>query len=180
MSCLKAKHQECLHDCRLSGHSPNQEAKCDSVFHRLMSSPTSLSSVWATITSMPSMRVRSTPVTRCSSLLRSKRGAFLAAGFFVLAFCVAELEWEGMCQAGEVLLQSLVALGDSFLIDVVHVYLLLQHKQQFRTPVAFKAFGNLLLASMNPRITQRSQRQRIALASHDRPYDRLSGQSTYV
>ena len=67
---------------RLSGHSPNQEAKWASVFHRPMSSPTSLRSVWATITSMPSMRVRSTPVMRCSSLLRSNCGAFLVGFVF--------------------------------------------------------------------------------------------------
>jgi len=46
-----------------------------------------------------------------------------------------------MCQAGEVLLQALVALGDSFLIGVEHIYFLLQHEQQFRTPVALQALA---------------------------------------
>jgi hypothetical protein len=72
---------------RLSGQSPSQDAKWDSVFQRVISSPTSLTIVWATMTSMPSMRVRSTPVIRCSSRLRSKRGAFFAAfAFFRLGF----------------------------------------------------------------------------------------------
>ena len=66
------------------------------------------------------------------------------------------LKREGVCQAGEVLLQALVALGDSFLIDVVHVYFLLQHEQQFRTPVALQAFGDFFPAGANPRITERS------------------------
>jgi hypothetical protein len=85
-----------------------------------------------------------------------------------------------MCQAGEVLLQALVALGDSFLIGVEHIYFLLQHEQQFRTPVALQAFRDFFLAGVNPRITERSQLQWIALAGHDRPYDRLSGQPAYI
>ena len=46
---------------RLSGQSPNHEAKCASVFQGLMSNPTSLMTVCATITSMPSMRVNPLP-----------------------------------------------------------------------------------------------------------------------
>jgi hypothetical protein len=89
------------------------------------------------------------------------------------------LDWgEGIRQTGEVFLQALVALGDSFLIDVVHVYFLLQHKQQFRTPVALQAFGNLLLAGLNPRITECSQLLWVALPGYDCSQDRLSGQST--
>ena len=57
----------------------------------IVKDPTSLISVWAVITSIPSMRVRSTPAIRCSSLLRSKWGAFLAAVGFVLDFCVCSL-----------------------------------------------------------------------------------------
>jgi hypothetical protein len=34
---------------RLSGHNPSHEEKCASVFHRLMSSPTSLIKVWAAL-----------------------------------------------------------------------------------------------------------------------------------
>src|SRR5215831_10222860 len=50
-----------------------------------MSNPISLTSVWATMMSIPSIRVRSTPVIRCSSLLSSNRGAFLAGfAFFLL------------------------------------------------------------------------------------------------
>src|SRR5438445_13239356 len=82
------------------------------------------------------------------------------------------LDREGTREAGEVLLQSLVALSDSFLIGVVHVYLLMQYEQQFRTPVALQAFGDFFLAGVNPRITERSPLQWIALAGHDRPYDR--------
>ncbi len=74
---------------------------------------------------------------------------------------------------------SAQALGDSFLIGVVQVYFLLQHEQQFRTPVALQAFGDFL-AGLNPRITERSQLPWIAFAGHDRPYDRLSGQPAYV
>ena len=66
----------------LSGQSPNQEEKWASVFHRLMSSPTSLKTVWATITSIPSMRVKSTPEMRLSSWLRANAGAFCVGFFF--------------------------------------------------------------------------------------------------
>ena len=90
------------------------------------------------------------------------------------------LDREGTCEAGEVLLQSLVALSDSFLIGVVHVYFLMQHEQQFRTPVALQAFGDFFVAGVNPRIAEHSQLQWIAFAGHDRPYDRLSGQPAYV
>src|SRR5438445_2618455 len=76
------------------------------------------------------------------------------------------------CQVG--------ANTDSFLIGVVHVYFLLQHEQQFRTPGALQAFGDFFLAGVNSRITEHSQLQWIALAGHDRPYDRLSGQPAYV
>ena len=44
------------------------------VFQRVMSRPTSLMRVWATPTSMPSMRVRSTPLIRASSWPRSNCG----------------------------------------------------------------------------------------------------------
>lgn len=43
------------------GEGPGQEVKCLTVAKRLMSHPTSLMTVIAVVTSMPSMRVRSTP-----------------------------------------------------------------------------------------------------------------------
>ena len=102
-----------------------------------MSSPTSLIRVWATITSMPSMRVRSTPVTRCSSLRSSNRGAFLA-GFVFFLLGSSSVGWRGIifCESPQVLLQLLIALSDPLLVGVVHRYFLLQYKYQFRTPVA--------------------------------------------
>jgi hypothetical protein len=45
----------------LPGHRPSQEAKCLSLAKRLMSVPVSLTTARAVVTSMPSMRVRSTP-----------------------------------------------------------------------------------------------------------------------
>jgi hypothetical protein len=48
----------------LSGQRRNQETKWSSVRHLLMSQPASLIAVGAVITSMPSIRVRSTPVIR--------------------------------------------------------------------------------------------------------------------
>ena len=49
---------------RLSGHQPSQEAQCVALFHRLMSRPISAMRVWAVSPSMPSMRVKSTPLMR--------------------------------------------------------------------------------------------------------------------
>src|SRR5260370_13134898 len=49
---------------RLSGHSPSQEANCFSVFHRLISTPTSEMIVCTVWTSRPATLVRSTPVMR--------------------------------------------------------------------------------------------------------------------
>jgi hypothetical protein len=43
------------------GHKPSQEVKCLSVGKRDMSVPTSETTTSAVVTSMPSMRVRSTP-----------------------------------------------------------------------------------------------------------------------
>src|SRR6266513_143099 len=78
-------------------------------------------------------------------------------------------------KTGQVTLQLLVALSDSFLVDVVHVDFLFQHKEQLLAPGAFQAFGNLLLAGMNPRITKFSQLPRIALSCHDGTHDLLPG-----
>jgi hypothetical protein len=52
------------------------------------------------------------------------------------------------------LLQLPIALGDPLLIGVVHLHFLLQHKQQFRTPVTLQAFSNLLGTGRNSRITE--------------------------
>ena len=46
------------------GQRPSQEAKCFSVGQRLMSRPISATIVWTVRASMPSIRVRSTPVMR--------------------------------------------------------------------------------------------------------------------
>src|SRR5258705_8923929 len=70
---------------RLSGHNPSQEAKCASVFQRVISSPTSLIIVCATIALTPSILLRSTPVIRCNSLVRLKPGPFLWIRFVFLA-----------------------------------------------------------------------------------------------
>src|SRR5258705_22564 len=47
---------------RLSGHSPSQEAKCASVFQRVMSTPTSLMRVWATRPQVVTFRVTHEPL----------------------------------------------------------------------------------------------------------------------
>ena len=57
-----------------------------------------------------------------------------------------------------------VTLGDPPLVGVVHLQFLLQHKQQFRTPVALQTLGNLLLTGLNPRITECGQLPWIAFA----------------
>jgi hypothetical protein len=61
-------------DAQLSGHRPSQEAKCASVWQRVISNPASLMTVSATSTSMPSICVRSTPVMRWSSCPKSNWG----------------------------------------------------------------------------------------------------------
>src|SRR3972149_3524696 len=48
----------------LPGHSPSQDAKCFSDGQRVMSRPISPRIVRAVVSAIPSMRVRSTPVTR--------------------------------------------------------------------------------------------------------------------
>src|SRR5215210_4788130 len=54
------------------GHSPNHDVKCLTVFHRLISVPISPTMVRAVTLSIPSMRVRSTPVRRYSWACASK------------------------------------------------------------------------------------------------------------
>jgi hypothetical protein len=66
-------------DAQLSGHRPSQEAKCASVWQRVISNPASLMTVSATSTSMPSICVRSTPVMRWSSCPKSNWGVWLPA-----------------------------------------------------------------------------------------------------
>src|SRR5262249_43812030 len=58
------------------GHSPSQLVKCFTVAQRLMSSPISPSTFWAVVSSIPSIRVRSTPLARCSSGRGSNPGRF--------------------------------------------------------------------------------------------------------
>ena len=60
---------------RLSGLSPNQDAKCLALGHFVMSVPISLITLSAVKPSMPSIWVRSTPVIRYRCALMSKRGA---------------------------------------------------------------------------------------------------------
>jgi len=60
----------------------------------------------------------------------------------------------------------LVALDDSLLVGIVHLQLLLQHRQQFRTPSALQTLGNLLLAGLTSRITIFSQLSRIAFSRY--------------
>src|SRR6266542_6113381 len=162
---------------RLSGHSPNQEAKCDSVFQRLISKPTSLISVSATITSIPSMRVRSTLQFAAEvKAWRVLSGWRLRFGLLRLPYA----RWGDNRQISKLLLQLLVALGDSFLVGIVHLYFLLQHKYQLRTPVAFQALGDLLPAGLNSRMTECSQLSGVTFSRYYRPHDRLSSQPTYI
>src|SRR5438309_3110924 len=98
---------------------------------------------------------------------------FLGLSFFRL--------WRNsICKTGHVFLQLLVALGDASLVNMVHLDFLVQHKEQLLAPVAFQAFGNLLLGGVNPRITQFSQLLRVAVSSQDGAHDLLSGDATYI
>ncbi|MCY1370248.1 hypothetical protein D9M69_573330 [compost metagenome] len=68
------------------GHKPSQEAKCLSLGNLPMSAPTSETTTSAVVTSMPSMRVRSTPHIWKSCVRRSNFGALRARPrFFPLA-----------------------------------------------------------------------------------------------
>src|SRR5664279_1820701 len=151
---------------RLSGHNPNQEAKWLSVFQRPISSPTSAKIVCATMTSIPSIRVRSTPATRCSSCSRLKCGAFLA-GFLRLAcacfgwspplhlcYRCSRYFWRHAGKTGKLLLQLLITLGNAFLVGVVGVHFLFQQEQQLRSPVALQALSNLLRAGLYARVSE--------------------------
>src|ERR1039457_114683 len=134
---------------RLSGHNPNQEAKWLSVFQRPISSPTSAKIVCATMTSIPSIRVRSTPATRCSSCSRLKCGAPLH-----LCYRCSRYFWRHAGKTGKLLLQLLITLGNAFLVGVVGVHFLFQQEQQLRSPVALQALSNLLRAGLYARVSE--------------------------
>src|ERR1700739_2153795 len=126
--------------------------------------------------------VNASEVHTCDTLplaAQIKAWSILGGWLLCLELLRRRLDREGTCEAGEALLQSLVALSDSVLIGVVHIYFLMQHEQQYRTPGALQAFGDFFGAGVTPRIAEHSQLQWIALAGHDRPYDRLSGQPAY-
>src|SRR5215471_8825506 len=76
----------------LSGLSLSQETKWFSVFHLLISPPTSLRTVIAVMTSMPSIRVRSVPVMRNKSCRRSNCGVLPFSSSFVLSASLSA-EW---------------------------------------------------------------------------------------
>jgi len=135
---------------RLSGQSPNQEEKWASVFHRLMSSPTSLKPLCATIALIPSIRIKSTPEIRASSWLRSNAGAFCVGLSFLLDFPFRRggLNWIAVVgKSGKALLYLLVALGDPLLIAAIPIHFVLQYKHQFGTPIALQTFANLSRSS---------------------------------
>src|SRR6266478_8881037 len=129
---------------------------------------------------MPSMRVRSTPEMRCSSPLRWNWGVFLFGLVFFFLGSPSFLWRNSICKTGHVFLQLLITLGDTSLVNIVHLDFLVQHKEQILAPVAFQAFGNLRLAGVNPRIAEFSQLLRIALSGHDGTHDFLSGNSTQI
>ena len=65
------------------GHKPIHDAKCLSLGKRDMSAPVSLMTASAVVTSMPSMRVRSTPHILNSCVRRSNLGALRARPRFL-------------------------------------------------------------------------------------------------
>lgn len=74
----------------------------------------------------------------------------------------------------------MVALDYPSLVGVVHLDFLSEHKEQLLTPMAFQTFGNLLLAGVNPRVTESRQLPRVALSGHDGPHNHLSGHPAQV
>src|SRR5262249_47559660 len=135
--------------------SPSQEAKWCSSGQRDMSSPTSLMSVCATPTSMPSIRVRSTPLMRCSSRPKSNCGAWLPAyrrrsgparpsrgqgGGWLLPRSGRVGAPVG--EAFQVILERLIAFRDALLVRVVHRDFLLEDEYEIRLPGSFGTFGD--------------------------------------
>jgi hypothetical protein len=137
----------------LSGQSLSQEIQLFSVFHLLMSHPTSLRMVIAVITSTRSIWLRSVPLLRNNSARKSNCGLFpffLWSRFF-RAFC-------GIVPLG---CDPLVAQDIARAVDRtppsasdktrIHSSLA-QHEQQIVLPVALKTLRNFFFASLYPRI----------------------------
>src|SRR5580704_12726972 len=128
----------------------------------------------------PSIRVRSTPVTRFSSALRSKSGWFLGGSAIFLPppwrlarrsccrrrwvdFGIRQLLHHG-CQihiAGCDLLPNVIPIGQ----------LPLQDRELLRPPGSFQTLGDSLLARLDPPISEFGQPPPIPLPRHNRPQD---------
>jgi hypothetical protein len=107
------------------------------------------------------MRVRSTPVMCCSA-------PEIEVGSILGWFCPLPFFPSGCGDGGAMLSAKLarcfcmlIALADSLLVGVVHLQLLLQHKQQFRTPSALQTLGNLRWTGLNSRNAEFIQLSRI-------------------
>src|SRR6516164_7017371 len=74
---------------RLLGHKPRKELNCFSVFHGLISRPTSEIMIWADCSLMPGILVRSTPQTWCNCV----RKLCVALGFNADAAQGGQLLW---------------------------------------------------------------------------------------
>jgi hypothetical protein len=143
-----------------------------------MSSPTSLMTVCATITSTPSMRVTGDAL----QFLGKMEVRIILVLFLPLFPGQFFFTWrrDGIGKSAQVLLQFLVAFRNSSLVGFIHLHFFLQHKDQFLAPVALQAFSNLCTAGLNPWVTEFCELPRVVFPADDGPHDQLSSHSAQI
>ena len=128
---------------------------------------------------MPWIRVRSTPVTRCSSPPRSKRGRSWLASLLWF-FSSRGRQTVGNRQIGKF---AFVVAGRTrrFAFDTYRTCRLLAPVQT-AVPGAnyLQAFSNLFLTGVHAWIAECSRLSWITFASDDCSYDGLTGEPTYI
>src|SRR5262249_11742590 len=159
----------------LSGHSFSQETKWFSVFHLLISHPTSLTTVIAVITSMPFDLSQVSTGHAKQPFPQVK----LWIAFLLLAPSLSGLFRQSgplgaILELREVLCQLLIALRYLFLAKLVSRLFLPQHKQLILLPIALR-LRDLLLAGLNPAIPIRRQFPGIPFSIQNRFQDGLTG-----
>src|SRR5215469_12959595 len=137
----------------LRGTNSSQLLKAPSLGNALRSGPNSDRITWAVMTSMPSMRVRSTPKMRLSSIRRQRRLIFRLVPSFAGALGLLGYRIGGCHPAlgygAHPRLQFHITGRDLLVVEIVAVHHLTQFKDRLTAPMPLQAMGYLLLAGLD-------------------------------
>ena len=131
---------------RVPGHNPSQEAKCLAVLNLDRSTPSSANTFNAVLTSIPPMRVKSTPAQRNERAAHIEARSMLGAALVLIGFeprgCMPLHLREHGLDLG-------VGFGYQLLMGIEQLERLRQAEQMLFAPITQQALGDLLLARVH-------------------------------